>query len=177
MPNHVQNEVILTGFEAAGVTKEDVLAAIAKDGEVNFQILLPVPLNYWQGDVGSQHEDHFPGTGLKWATENWGSRWNAYQHQPIEDGPDRITLRFKTAWSPPMGWLVAVFNRFQKLEIVYHWLCEGEDHARTGLFLPERPEKGPWEGRMQWSEEQANGGVLSRLRKLLYGEHAGASLD
>lgn len=121
MPNHVINEIRLHG-----VSIEKVKPLIL-DGNlcVDFEILLPLPLNYWPGSVGAQHEKAFPGTHLGAARSTWGTKWNAYGDTiMVEDGGDTV-VSFQTAWNHPRGWTVALFNTL-KCKITAKWLSEGD---------------------------------------------------
>lgn len=120
MPNHVINEIRLHG-----VPLEKAKALMLDEAQsVDFSILLPLPLNFWPGSVGSQHEKAFPGTHLAAARGTWGTKWNAYGETIItEDGSDTI-VSFKTAWSHPRGWTCALFNTL-KCRITAKWLSEG----------------------------------------------------
>lgn len=108
MPNHVVNEIIFRGVDVA--QQEAILAMCCKaDGKVDFDILVPTPKNVWLFSHGQKHQK-LGQNALDWSRENWGTKWNAYSHKPIERTDDTLTLRFETAWSPPYGWLMALFN-------------------------------------------------------------------
>ena len=132
MPNHVTNEIIFLGLTEQ--QRSDILATtLNTKGEVDFNILLPVPLNAWMFSVGERHEKAFRLTALDWRRENWGTKWGAYQHRPVEQDADTLKFTFDTAWRPPYGWLSAVFNR-HKVSFDHNWFDEGADKARTGKF-------------------------------------------
>lgn len=132
MPNHVMNEVIFTGLSPVQIAslREKILDEV---GQVDFGLLLPIPLNCWMGSVGAKHENAFPYTALDWCTRNWSTKWNAYSTQPIEESTNSPIVRFETAWRPPYGWLVAIFNHF-KISFAYNWLSEGEQRGHSGRF-------------------------------------------
>lgn len=174
MPNHVINEVT---FRA--VTPEQQAAIMAtvrgKESVIDFEVLLPIPLNMWWWSAGTSHEKAFPGTALDWCRENWSTKWNAYglsendgadarYHSAVQTD-DTLTLTFRTAWSAPMGWLCALFNK-HGLPFEYGYLSEGNDKAFTGFF---RPDDGSHFGGAYWEEKQANEMQLRHLHKLLWG--------
>jgi hypothetical protein len=164
MPNHVANEVIFRGVDAA--TQEKILAAVCnRDGKVDFEILLPVPINYWMGSVGIQHKEAFPGNALDWCTANWGTKWNAYGDNTVERTEDMLTLRFDTAWRPPMGWFVALFNTL-KLTFEYNWLSEGESRGHSGKFDWSKMETMFADG---WVEKECNEELQKHLHMLRWG--------
>lgn len=161
MPNHVINEVT---FKDVSAEEQEaiLLAACNQEGEVDFSVLAPAPLNMWMGNVGQQHERAFGRTGLDWAKENWGTKWNAYSHQPTQRSDSAITLIFETAWRPPYPWLAALLNRLS-LPFEHHWLDEGASRARSGRFEVDG-RFGP-----EWTEAEADDEAHRRLHKLHWG--------
>lgn len=166
MPNHVTNELIfrdLTTEQIASVMAK----TINKDGRVDFEILLPTPLNAWQWNEGSNHQNTFPIMGMTWARENWSTKWNAYQCLEPEVSATGLTLVFDTAWSPPFGWLVAVFNS-QKVSFEHNWFDEGSDHSNHAVFDYSAIENDTW-GREPWVTEIANDDLHRHMHMLKYG--------
>jgi hypothetical protein len=89
MPNHVINEVIFRGVDAAA---QDAISAkiCSAPGKVDFEVLVPTPPNVWLGNVSSLHEKAFgrERCALDWSTVEWGTKWNAYGLKPIERTED-----------------------------------------------------------------------------------------
>jgi hypothetical protein len=164
MPNHIINEIIFRDLTAD--RKNELLANCCdKDGKVDFEILVPMPLNVWRGSVGTRHEQAFKIVGLDWARENWGTKWNAYSHKPTETTADSLIFRFETAWRPPYGWLCAVFNRF-KLSFEHNWLDEGTSRGVHGVFDWAEAEKDFGD---PWKEEPADDALNKHLHVLHWG--------
>ncbi len=160
MPNDIINELIFSDVSPSD--QDRILAAACVDGKVDFSILVPVPLNIWQGSVGKQH-DVFKANALDWARQNWGTKWNAYAHVQPERAADSLTLRFQTAWSPPYPWLAAMLNKLA-LPFYHNWLDEGAERGRHGAFKPD----GEF-GDNEWSEIEADEPLHRHLHKLLWG--------
>lgn len=161
MPNHVINELIFRVSDEADRSR--ILAAICdSEGETDFEILVPVPLNVWRGDVGSVHMESFKRVGIDWQRENWGTKWNAYGHKPIERTDEALIIRFETAWRPPYAWLAAVFNHL-RLPFEHNWLDEGRSASVAGKFSIHE------QGGNQWSEIEAPEALHRHLHKLLWG--------
>jgi hypothetical protein len=168
MPNHVMNEIV---FRDIGSLKQiDILQKVeGPERKIDFNVLLPMPLNIWRGNVSEKHEKAFPGNALDWCAANWGTRWNAYGidqggYRSIECADDSLTLRFQTAWSPPMGWLVALFNQFW-LPFDYTYLDEGRERAIAGAFrLAVHPTDGDG-----WGERDVDDATHRRMHKMLWG--------
>lgn len=169
MPNHVVNEVIFADLTSE--RKAELLANLC-DGEfrTDFSILLPPPLNSWPGSVSVKHEQAFPETHLNWCTKNWGTKWGAYSHKPTEIGDDHLILRFETAWGPPRGWLVAIFNRFQQ-SFRYNWLSEGESRGWACFFDYDALDD-PTHRKQAWAENEADDTLDRHLHVLQWGDAA-----
>lgn len=132
MPNHVTNEIIFRNVSAAD--QDAIIAKLCNaDGIVDFEVLVPTPPNIWLGNVGEKHK-RLGVNALDWSRENWGTKWNAYSHKKIERTDDTLKVVFDTAWSPPYGWLVAVFNVLKR-DFEHNWMDEGASHGWEGKWL------------------------------------------
>jgi hypothetical protein len=169
MPNNVVNEIIFRNVPKG--LQETILKKVRGQGrEIDFSTLLPYPINIWHGNTGSRHEAVFPGTGLDWNRANWGTKWNAYgldekERKPIVQTKDTLVLTFETAWSPPMGWIVAILNFFS-LDFEHNWLDEGAERGHSDKFIAESEE--PFGG-PEWIENEANDEMQKHLHLLLWG--------
>lgn len=170
MPNNIINEIIFRNVNAE-IQARILEKVVNKDGRIDFEILVPSPLNIWNGSVGERHEKTFPGTHLDWARENWGTKWNAYGqgddevYKPIVHTEDTLTFTFQTAWGPPYGWIIAIFNFF-KMSFDHNWLDEGEMIGHQDKFLSEEMDKMIVE---PWLESDADEIMQKHLHFLLYG--------
>lgn len=165
MPNHVINEVVFRNVDAEA--KARILShCLNADGVLSFAVLLPLPLNYWNGNVSSKHEERFPGTGLDWCSKNWSTKWDAYGDPRVEATDDTLTLTFQTAWGPPQGWLCALFNA-TKLDFTHRWFSEGGESAHVAEFVVNG--KDGWGA--EWNDATVDDGsdLQRHLHKLLYG--------
>lgn len=159
MPNHVINEITI---HSAALSEVEPLVR-GKERVVDFSVLLPLPLHFWPGSVGSAHEKAFAGTHLDAAKTIWGTKWNAYGDPKCEQVGDDVVLTFQTAWGPPRGWTVAMFSTLNKA-ITAKWLSEGGWPAHI-----EEYRTGKWGE--EWTDtELADGSDEQRhLHKLLWG--------
>ena len=164
MPNHVTSEIIFRDVSPAD--QDAILAKVCNgEGRVDFEILVPLPLNLWLGNQGADHEKAFgERLGMTWTRENWGTKWNAYQSRTVERTGDTLTIVFDTAWSPPFPWLAAVFNHFKR-SFDHNWLNEAADWSVEGKFkwTPDAVMG------IEWSEERANRETHERLHILRWG--------
>ena len=173
MPNHVVNEIRLHGVPLARV--EPLIRG--KDCAIDFGTLVPLPINFWPGGVGAEHAQAFPGTWLDAGRAQWGTKWNAYalgDHSVCEDAGDTV-LTFETAWSPPRGWVVALFNTLD-CSITHFWQDEGSADVWRETYRPAKASRyaaGP-----EWSREKVEheGTDYRRLYKLQWGVETEAEL-
>jgi len=167
MPNHVINEVVFEPVYPAQA--ERVLGLVRNQSmQIDFSLLLPVPLNCWMGSVGADHKNKFPDNALDWCTANWSTKWNAYGEHFADFDGSRLVLRFKTAWRAPYGWLCALFNS-SKLPFEYRYFDEGHTDAFVGNFT--LTPKAPW-SEVEWKERTATGDERDILGALLWGAEA-----
>lgn len=164
MPNHVTSELI---FRCLSPEQHAELIANVLDaeGDVDFNILVPAPLNLWRGNVGTRHQKAFKRTAMDWNSDNWGTKWNAYDSRPARYEDGILTLVFDTAWAPPYPWLAAVFNRFA-LSFEHNWLDEGAGWSVSGIFDADEMKKALGD---PWREERASQEVQERLHFLKWG--------
>jgi hypothetical protein len=163
VPNHIFTEI------AIPVSEQDhygLLALICDhEGKVDFETLLPIPINYWQGSVGKEHSV-FLGNALDWCRANWGTKWNACGERSAVYADGVLTLRFKTAWGTPRGWMCALFNTTRR-SFAYRFLDEGADVARAGRFTFEPA----FLSDREWEEHESPADT-DALGALLWGEEA-----
>lgn len=161
MPNHVINEIILHDQKLEDVRKHLFNAK----GRLSFEVLLPLPLNFWAGSVGREHEEAFPGTHLDAARGTWGSKWDAYGDPEAEETEAGVMIRFQSAWNHPRGWVCALFNTLM-CDITASWLSEGGAPAHVEKYVA----KNRW-GDIDWTDEELDDGSPEhrRLHKLLWG--------
>ncbi|ALJ08269.1 hypothetical protein [Brevundimonas sp. DS20] len=171
MPNHVTNEIVFRGItedQRAQITA----AACNAEGEVDFGVLLPIPLNAWMGNVGQNHERAFKLTALDWCAANWGTKWNAYDQRPAAFDDGALTLIFDTAWRPPYGWLAALFNTV-KTGFEHNWRDEGAEHGWCGTF---KVNPSSAVAAIEWSERPAEEAEDWRLSVLKWGEETARAI-
>ena len=122
MPNHCDNYL-----SACGGTQK-ILNAFYKfvGEEIDFNKILPMPQALRdQGPLSP--EDRNGPNWYDWAVENWGTKWNAYQHSTTEQDYDRGEVRynFLTAWGPPTPIVHELQRRFPTLCITMYFSIEG----------------------------------------------------
>ena len=154
MPNHCSNSVVVSrragsnnpSLSPATVINNHVTTQVRntdgqtnyQDGEFNFATIIPEPDWSNRGDEWYQ-----------WRISNWGTKWNAY-NTDINDAGDigemeTTVINFDTAWSPPIGIMIAWSKMYP--DFLFDWECdiEGEDHIfstviEDGEIVEERTE-------------------------------------
>lgn len=160
MPNHVINEITLHDVKLADVRQY----LFTGEGRLSFEVLLPLPLNFWAGNVSLVHEESFPGTHLDAARTTWGTKWDAYGDPRAEDAEGGTVIRFQSAWNHPRGWTCALFNTL-KSNITTSWLSEGAISAYVERYTINE------HGLIDWQREEIAPATDEhrRLHKLLWG--------
>lgn len=163
MPNHVQNEIIFENINQKKI--KEILAKVfnKKENRIDFNILVPQPLNIWKGGVSTTHEEAFPSNSIEWNSENWGTKWNAYGSN-ILFNKNKLILKFQTAWNPPRGWVVAIFNYF-KVSFKHLWMSEYSDIAYIETYSIDK------DFNNNWACEKANEEQQKYMYQLLYGNN------
>lgn len=162
MANHVINEIIFN--LEPGNQRERILKAVTKnEKDVDFSILIPPPLNVYHGLDGIREEKIFK-TWSKWQSENWGTKWNAY-NSIIERKENVLRIEFKTEWAPPAPWACALYNKFG-FKFLHSWMSELNDDSMLDKwgYYKEGPEYRPWTRELITEETEKR-----RLHKLLWG--------
>ncbi len=123
MPNHVTNKIIFQSDKA-----QEIFDAVCPGGKFDFELLMPTPLNVYQGGLTSEDEKDFPINWHSWNVLNWGTKWNCYDQSCGIGYSDKelAWIQFNTAWSPPRPIIVAFANRF-KIPFEYQYCCEGPE--------------------------------------------------
>lgn len=172
MPNHVITEIRFSDVSAEK-RAEIIGLCSGPEGEIDFETLLPPPLNVWKGSAGTRHEKAFgkQNIALEWSRANWGTKWNAYglggvdgAYQSVVEGDGTLTLTFKTAWSTPYGWILALWHA-AGVPLSYSFLDEGASSAKTGRFTA----YGDDMINDPWREDDATPEEHRRMHKLLWG--------
>jgi hypothetical protein len=135
LPNHVTNVVR---------ANRDVIHAMLNEGGVDFNRIIPMPETVIRGSIGHAeidgvyqkvwYPDEDPQKPMErtkpqpypegatdwydWSIEHWGTKWNAYSSEVLED--DTIA-KFDTAWSHPYPVMAKLAEMFPKelIQVMY----------------------------------------------------------
>lgn len=77
------------------------------------------------------YEEHGHSSWYSWSIANWGTKWNAYSLEIVEEDEGRLEFTFDTAWSPPEPIFAALATRQElaDLEITIKGFDEGWNFA------------------------------------------------
>lgn len=68
--------------------------------------------------------------GYDWQTSNWGTKWGASEPEVVEDyAAGFVRYTFRTAWSPPEGWLRAAAKKYPSLNFRLEYSEEGMEFS------------------------------------------------
>jgi hypothetical protein len=115
MPNWCSNCATLT---AKTPDQVDVLEKLVEAYDTNqpfLNILRPMPSHIYRGNLGeAERQKYGANNWYDWSVDNWGCKWDC-DIASYERGDDSITVRFDSAWGPPVelyeylvqnGWVI-----------------------------------------------------------------------
>ena len=133
MPNHVTNEINVKCNPLVALRISLAIGNISRNNiEVDFNRLIPSPPHVYRGNLSGQDERDFPLNWHTWNSENWGTKWNAYNSHLSYKGGNLVIL-FDTAWRTPRPFICAFANKF-KMPFVLHSFDEGWNFALTEVW-------------------------------------------
>jgi hypothetical protein len=73
------------------------------------------------------NKDGYNSGGYQWCIDNWGTKWNFYETELLEEDYEYGTLKYttQTAWSPPFPIIVAMSKKFPDLEFDMRYFEQG----------------------------------------------------
>lgn len=69
-----------------------------------------------------------------WAIENWGTKWNSYSFEIVQEHRSKLEITFNTAWSFPEPVFRKIAELFPKLKFDCAAFDEGWGFAAVGAF-------------------------------------------
>ena len=122
MPNHCFNKVTISVGDADEKSLEilvDTLKSKENETDFDFNAILPMPPELeslgWSkaedlNDIEKANlRKHFGSDNwYDWCVNNWGTKWNSYSCELVEQDDDYVVYTFDTAWGPPTGVIEAL---------------------------------------------------------------------
>ena len=104
----------LSSYEGL-MTSQQIIESIKYDKDQNFQSII---------ELGQKYGDNFQKYGYTtwydWAINNWGTKWNSYDSEPVEEN----TLTFNTAWARAIPVISKLAEKYSDMDIEYQWADE-----------------------------------------------------
>ena len=122
MPNHCYNKVTISVGDADGQNLKvlvDSLKSKENETDFDFNAILPMPPELENVDWSEAEEmndiirarykkEHGSDNWYDWRVNNWGTKWNSYSCELVEQEDDYVVYTFDTAWGPPTGVIEAL---------------------------------------------------------------------
>ena len=122
MPNHTQN---IVSIETNTNVQEEILALQElktdlkiKEGKFDFNGIIPMPQDIKKGD-----------NWYDFSRLHWGTKWNAYEVEILQDEDWSLFVSFLTAWDSPRGIVEKIKAYCNQHHLHLDWTAEheGED--------------------------------------------------
>ncbi len=152
MPNHIRNIITPRYDDEADDYKarEAEIDALAKElymkgeeGETHFDFnkIIPMPADVFQGDLGQEEEKKYPGekNWYGWCPKYWGTKWNAYDTE-YKNG----AWSFQTAWAHPFPIVEALSKQHPDLDFWVMWADEDRGHNLGAYVMRNGVAKYKW---------------------------------
>lgn len=131
MPNHVFNNIKVTGSEEAITAFKE--KAHFDEREFSYWHFVTPPAEaltsgeYWatRGYVKGEETGFTPNNWYEFNTREWGTKWDSYDID-VQIAPKSFFASFSSAWSPPMPVFQAMVEQHPELEFEFYW-CEEQD--------------------------------------------------
>jgi len=144
MPNHITNVIELK--EATQDRVNEILEVIKNDevglGSIDFNKLIPMPDHIFRGNLGQEERELYGRDNwYDFSVSHWGSKWNAYDFAPYNEGENII--EFHTAWSTVPQILHALSEKYPDVLFKHQWADEdfgfnlGEQEYNGGEVIGE----------------------------------------
>jgi len=150
MPNWCENDLTVSGPQA---DRDRFLAekCRSEDGAIffDFNKVIPYPEMFrvqdevcaklgWEECRKQGLTDGFNSGGYEWCCLNWGTKWPACEHQPLESTSRTYMLSFNTAWAPPIPVIKHVARAYPTLTFTLKWYERGMSKKGTYKIQGER---------------------------------------
>ena len=109
MPNHCYNEIQIVSDKGLAPIRKLIVNENEDAGLIDFNLCVPQPEEVRNSPDMLGDQDRTKPNWYDWNCENWGTKWNAYECEIIEDCigeyNDMLEIKFTTAWGVPDKWV------------------------------------------------------------------------
>ena len=128
MPNNTQNIMKVIGEKEAVAKCFDLIKGKTSNDPnreqlIDFEKIIPMPEHIFRGSLGEKERELYgENNWYDWSVDNWGTKWNAYYCERIDDS----TIKFFTAWSVPEPIYKNISEMFPSLKFEFKYSYEDE---------------------------------------------------
>ena len=151
----------IIGLEQVGslrVDSFDLEAVVSEKGSEEEKETLQKIKSLGEQALKNKQEHQFT-DWYNWSIENWGTKWNAYSHEDVQDKASlekaiqegEVVIRFDTAWSAPVPVIEKVASMFKEHELKFRWADE-DIGSNCGHFKMKNGEPVDIEMAGNWNE-------------------------
>ncbi len=140
MPNHVKTVIKFIGENKEEVSKNFFEKCVKTEGDetsLDFNEIIPMPDYIFTGNLGTKEREMYgKNNWYDWSIRNWGTKWNAYEFNKIDD----YSFEFQTAWNHPEPIIYEIFNQYKcEMEVEYAdedmgYNCASYTIDKTGII-------------------------------------------
>ena len=131
MPNHTTNFVTI-GTNTN--VDEEILALqelktdlLIRHNEFDFEGIIPMPDYIYRGSIGDRETKKYGSLNwYDWSIANWGTKWNSYDVEVIQNDESILDVCFLTAWDAPRGIAERIKEYCDKYNLYLDWTAEHE---------------------------------------------------
>lgn len=130
MPNHITNKLTIEQNILNEVTS--FLKRQYDDGisDMDFEKIYPIPQNIYRGDLGIEERLIYgKNNWFDWCEENWGTKWNAYNTEQLNN-----SIYFDTAWGGVPKLMAMLSQKFKDHEFGYKFADE-DTGSNVGNYI------------------------------------------
>lgn len=176
MPNHCHNDLYIDGPKEQVDALLSLIGADQEELKFDFNTILPYPAQFADRDreykelgrkefaakYGEGASNGYNSGGYEWCSENWGTKWSAYE--VARRDYLGVCVTFQTAWSPPNPVIVALHNLFPTCTLRLEYFEKGAAFAGGFSLMSESDwyEDDPWAA-----------GTITGQWEATYGGHRG----
>lgn len=158
MPNHCANTLKITAHTPENLALlADIRHQLTLEDKRIFQTIHPCPAELMNATASftpeEAHEHNKEKYGFAhwydFCVSEWGTKWDAYEVDTLEDSATSLTISFDTAWSPPVGVYAVLLAKGFSVEATFveqgcdyigYWV-NGNDHTESlSALMGEREE-------------------------------------
>lgn len=166
MPNHCHNDLYISGPKERVEALLALIGADQPDPKFDFNTIIQYPAHFYGRDKESEYlgdkafkekygtgaKDGYNSGGYEWCSQNWGTKWNAYNVARRDYCGACVT--FQTAWCAPSPVIIEMHRKFPECTLHLEFFEMGAAMAGGFSLLSQDDwyEDQPWTAGVKTSE-------------------------